>query len=227
MSIRRETWLPLAIAAAFLTLALGGQAVGDRIVAAPSNATTAAVGRASLSYLTGIRRYAGAVLWNRVEPLLHGYYDGVPLYEQRYMLSTIAAVEWLDPTFDQPYYVGSWILSRNGKVSEGLDMARRGTERIPQSGTLHMSYAQMLFVLKRDVKGAVEQSMLAVEPSMSWADDVEKINGYAAIEQLLRQAGETARADAVAVEIDRLDEIVGKTAPTDVHDHNGDGTPDH
>jgi len=227
VSVRRETAAPLALVAAFLVLALMGQAAGDRIIAVPSNATTEAVGRASLSYLTGIRRYAGAILWNRIDPLLHGYYENVPLDEQRYMLSTIAAVEWLDPSFDQPYYVGSWILSRNGKVSAGLDMARRGTEQIPQSGTLHMSYAQMLFVLNHDLAGAVEQSKLALEPSMMWTDDVEKINGYAVIEQMLRQAGETVLADTVAAEIDRLDASIGNTAPTDVHDHNGDGTPDH
>ncbi len=227
MSLRRETWLPLTLAAAFLALALSGQAVGDRIISAPSDATTAAVGRASLSYLTGIRRYAGAILWNRIDPLLHGYYDDVPLDQQRYMLSSIAAVEWLDPSFDQPYYVGSWILSRNGKVAEGMAMARRGTERVPQSGTLHMSYAQMLLVLDNDLPGAIAQVKLAIEPSMHWTDDIEKINGYAAMEQMLRQAGETTLAEQVAAEIDRLDAIIGNAAPTDVHDHNGDGTPDH
>lgn len=227
MSVRRETAVPLALAAAFLVLALAGQAVGDRLIAVPSNTTTAAVGRASLSYLTGVRRYAGSILWNRIDSLLHGYYEGVPLDQQRYMLSTIAAVEWLDPSFGQPYYVGSWILARNGRVSDGLAMARQGTEHVPQSGTLHMSYAQMLFVFTHDLAGAVEQSKLALQPEMVWADDVEKLNGYAVMEQILRQAGETALADTVAAEIDRLDASIGNAAPTDVHDHNGDGTPDH
>ncbi|MCE5191022.1 MAG: hypothetical protein LLG08_04585 [Actinomycetia bacterium] len=227
MSVRRETWLPLAVAATFLVLALGGQALGDRIMSAPSDTTAAAVGRASLSYLTGLRRYTGAVLWNRIDPVLHGYYEGVPLEQQRYMLSTIAAVEWLDPSFDQPYYVGSWILARNGKMAEGLTMARVGAERIPDSGTLHMSYAQMLFVLSKDTTGALTQARLAVQPGMRWTDDMEKINGLAALEQLLRQAGDTALANTVAAEIDRLDASIGNTAPTDVHDHDGDGTSDH
>ncbi len=227
MNARRETLLPLAVAAAFLLLALGGQAVGDRFVSAPADSPTAAVGRASASYLTGIRRYVGAVLWVRIDPVLHGYYRDVPLENQTYMLSTIAAVEWLDPTFDQPYFVGSWILTRNDKVTEGLDMARRGTERVPDSGTLHMSYAQMLLVLNNDVPGAIAEAKLAIEPGMRWTDDIEKINGYAAIEQMFRQAGETALAAQVALEIDRLDAAMGNAAPTDVHDHDGDGTPDH
>jgi len=217
----------MILAAGFLVLALAGQAVGDRIVSGPSNATTAAVGRASASYLTGIRRYTAAILWNRIDPLLHGYYENVPIEQQRYMMSTIAAVEWLDPTFDQPYYVGAWILAKNSKVAEGLAMAKAGTENIPDSGTLHMSYAQMLLLFKKDAAGAVAQGELAIEPRMKWIDNVDQINGYASIEHIFLQAGETTLAAKTAAEIDRLDALIGNSAPTDVHDHNEDGKPDH
>jgi hypothetical protein len=207
--MRQEKWAQIALAAAFLIVALAGQAVGDRIISTPADDTTAVVGRASLSYLTGVRRYAGALLWNRIDPLLHGYYHDVPLDDQRYMLSSIAAVEWLDPTFDQPYYVGAWILARNGKVEEGLTMARVGTENVPDSGTLHMSYAQMLLVLKKDNKGAVDYAKLAIQPGMRWTDDLEKLNGYAAINNIFVIADETELSRQLQPEIDRLDALVG------------------
>ena len=209
MRIRQDKWAPIALAAVFLIVALAGQAVGDKVISSPVDDTAAVVGRASLSYLTGIRRYAGAILWNRIDPLLHGYYHDVPLDDQRYMLSSIAAIEWLDPAFDQPYYVGAWILARNGKVEEGLTMARAGTENVPDSGTLNMSYAQMLLVLKKDNKGAVEYAKLAIQPEMRWTDDLEKLNGYAAINNIFIISGETELSRQLQPEIDRLDALVG------------------
>lgn len=217
MSVRRETRMSLAIIAVCLALVLGGQAVGDRVLSAPSDATGAAVGRAGLSYLTGIRRYAGAILWNRIDPLLHTYYEGVPLDQQRYMLSTIAAVEWLDPTFDQPYYVGAWILARNDRLDDGLAMAREGIARIPDSGTLHLSYAQMLYTMADDTPGAVAQALLAIGPDMRWTDDVEKLNGYAALAKILEAGGATDVLPKVQAEIDRLDALVGDQPLEDEH----------
>ncbi len=141
--------------------------------------------------------------------MLHTYYHDIPLDQQRYMLSTIAAVEWLDPTFDQPYYVGAWILARNGKLDEGLTMARSGVTQIPDSGTLHMSYSQMLYTLAKDTPGAVAQARLAIQPGMRWTDDVEKLNGYAALAKILEAGGATDALPQVQAEIDRLDALVG------------------
>ena len=219
MGTRRDTWLPIALAAAFLVVALVGQAFGDTMMSMPESSTTAVVGRASSSYLTGVRRYAAAILWNRIDPLLHGYYRTTPLDQQRYMLSTIATVEWLDPDFAQPYYVGAWILVRNDKADEGLSMAERGTEQIPESGTLHMSYAQMLLVLNEDTKGALRQAKLAVEPDMRWTDDIEKLNGYAAISKMFEQMGEPALAKQIQPEIDRLYGLVGDQPLEDEHEN--------
>lgn len=223
----RDRWLPVVIIAVCLALALGGQAVGDSVSAPSGDSTTEIVGRTSLSYLTGIRRYTAAILWNRIDPLLHGYYDDVPLDQQKYMLSTISAVEWLDPDFDQPYYVGSWILVRNGKVDEGMEMIRRGAERIPDSGALHMAHAQMLDIITGNLPAALAEARVALQPEMRWTDDVERINGYAAIAQLFRKAGEYQLAEQVAAEIDRLDAQIDNAAPEAVHDHDGDGVPDH
>lgn len=228
MSAARARASLLLLATSFLLVVLAGQYAGDSIMGAQSStATVAAVGRASTSYLTGIRTYAAAVLWNRIEPLLHGYYDGVPLTEQRYMLSTIALVEWLSPTFAPAYYIGPWILIGNGKVAEGMAMAKAGVENAPDSGMCRQSYAQLLVLKSNDLKGAVVQAKAALGPTIQWADATEQVNAYASLEQIFRQAGETAQADFVKAEIDRIDATIENSSTKDIHDHNGDGVPDH
>ena len=228
MGVLRSEKLPLLLAFVFLVVALSGQYVSDASLESGSSAATVqAVGRASNSYLSGIRIYAAAVLWNRIDPLLHGYYDGVPLADQRYMLSTIALVEWLSPTFAPAYYVGPWILVRNDRVDDGMAMAKRGVERIPDSGMCRASYAQLLVIEKDDLAGAVEQGKAALGTTMIWTDTAEQMNAYASISQIFRQAGETELADYVAAEIDRIDATVDNGASEDIHDHDGDGKPDH
>lgn len=228
MTAVRSQGLPLALAAVFLVVALSGQYVGDRAVGTRSStATVDAIGRASTSYLTGIRTYAAAVLWNRIDPVMHGYYAAASLEEQTYMLSTVALVEWLDPLYPQAYYVGAWILVRNGKVAEGMTMARQGVERIPDSGMCRASYAQLLLLESKDLPAAVEQAKIALGPSIQWTDASEQLDSYASIEQILRQAGDVALADQVRETIDRIDATVQNSAPADIHDHNGDGVPDH
>jgi len=228
MNVVRSEKLSLLLALAFLVAALSGQYVSDNSLdSSSSTATVQAVGRASNSYLTGIRTYAAAVLWNRIGPLMHGYYEGVPLADQHYMLSNIALIEWLSPTFAPAYYVGPWILVRNDKVDDGMAMAKRGVERIPDSGMCRASYAQLLLIEQDDITGAVEQGKAALDPTMVWTDAVEQMNAYASIAQIFRQAGESELADYVAAEIDRIDATVDNNASDDIHDHDGDGKPDH
>ncbi len=214
MATRRSVGVSISLAAVFLILVLAGQYVGDGIVGARSSgATVDAVGRASSSYLTGIRAYAAAVLWNRIDPLVDGYYASVPLKNQRYMLSTISLVEWLDPTFAPAYYVGPWILIGNGKIPEGMAMAKTGVERVPDSGMCRASYAQLLLIQSKDLPGAVEQARAVLDPSMQWSDPVEQVNAYASMEQLFRQAGETALADEAATKIGLIDVTTDTSNP--------------
>lgn len=228
MDALRSEKLPLVLAGVFLLVALSGQYVSDSSLDSGSSAATVqAVGRASNSYLTGIRTYAAAVLWNRIDPLMHGYYEDAKLEDQRYMLSSIALIEWLDPAFAPAYYVGPWILVRNDKVDEGMAMAKRGVEQIPESGMCRTSYAQLLLTQRDDIAAAVEQGKAALDETVVWTDGTEQMNAYAAIAQIFRQAGETQLVAYVAAEIDRIDATVDNGASEDIHDHDGDGKPDH
>lgn len=217
--------LVLAVA---LVVALAGQAMADRVAIAGSGPQTGrAVGRATLSYLSGLRTFAGAVLWIRMDPLLHTYYRGVPLAEQRYLLSSIAMVEWLDPSLEEPYYVGSWILAKNERESDGLAMARRGVGENPESGLLIVNLAQMTMLFGDGVTPAVEIGAKALEPGITWRDDTEKGNALAALGGIFRAGGRNDLDARVQEEIARTDTGSAGEAATDEHDHDRDGAPDH
>lgn len=212
----------------FLTLALGGQALADHAEPqASGSATTDAIERAGFAYLSGFRTYAAAVLWNRLDPILHGYYSGVPFRDMTYMVPTINAVVTLDPRFIDGYYVGAWIVASNDHVAEGIALARKGAEANPESGLLRTSYAQMLQIWGEDLPAAHEQAIIAMHPDMKWRDGFEEHDSYAIIGSIMRLSGDGVRAAQVDAEIERIDIELGDSLPPGSHDHDGDGKPDH
>jgi len=218
----------IAAIAVCLVLALGGQALADSLVPEASGAeTNRAVGRAATSYLTGLRTYAAAALWNRIDSLLHNYYSGVSLEDQRYMLSTIAAVQALDEHFIQSYYVGAWLLVNNDRVDEGIDMAERGVEANPRSGLLYENLAQVQMLFADDIDAAVKAAERALEPDIEWTDVTEEHNAYPILGAVFR-AGGRADLDAIVQQrLAELDEIAGDSIAPEDHDHDHDGVPDH
>jgi hypothetical protein len=228
MSAPRDRVRLVGALALFLALALGGQALADSLVPdASGEATGQAVGQAASSYLTGIRRYTAAALWNRLDPLLHGYYSGASLGDQRYMLSTIVVVQALDPNSVLSYDVGPWILVQNDRVEEGLAMARRGVENNPKSGLLRVDLAQLLELYGNDTEGAVEQGLVVLDGEMEWTDLSEEHNAYSILAAVFRQAGRPDLDARTQAELERLDTEAGDQIPADAHDHDGDGVADH
>jgi len=214
------------IAVLLIVLLLAGQAIGDSGNESGGGAdTTEAVGRAGFAYLTGIRTFVAASLWNRVGPQYHGYYDEIPLDQQVYMLPTIRMVTLLDPEFQQAYYVGAWVLARRGDVDEGIELAREGVEANPRAGLLRSSYAQILLYSVDDVEGAVREADAALDSD--WADLSEMNQGLIDIRGIYAVAGETEKEAAVLEMLQELDEELGDTLTPVPHDHDGDGVPDH
>jgi len=211
-----------------LVLALGGQAMTDRLApGAGSAATGRAVGQATLSYVSGLRTFVAAVLWMRLEPTLHGFYNGVPLEQQRYMLSTTAAVQALDPNLQQPFYIGAWILARNDRADEALAMAERGVRENPDAGLLLTNLAEIQMLYADDLPGAVETAQTALGPEVVWLDFFEQHNAYPVLGAIFRAAGRDDLDAIVQAELERMDAELGDQLPADAHDHDGDGTPDH
>lgn len=225
---RRTLRAAAAAIAVCLALALGGQALADALVPDASGADTGrAVGSAASSYLTSLKRYAASALWNRLDPLMHGYYAGKTLPEQRYMLSTIALIEELDPQLVFAVPVGCWILLENGRVGDGLAMAERGVDANPSSGLLLSNLAQLEYLYGDDLVGAAETAERALGEDVVWTDLHEKHQWYGILGDIFRQAGRDDLDAIVQDELVRLDIELGDELSAEEHDHDNDGVPDH
>jgi hypothetical protein len=200
----------LAIAAVLLAaLLLGGQAAGDVLLRASRGSATQSVGRAGFAYLTGIRTYAAAVLWARLEPINDKYYETTTLAEKKYLLPSIRMVTLLDPQMEEPYYIGPWLLWEAGLKDNGEKLAREGIERNPGSGWLHAGYAQLLVVEKRMPEAAREADLAMRGKWPSYADEYEALP---ALEIAFDRTGQRAKGDAIRAERARLAEIA-RTRP--------------
>jgi hypothetical protein len=208
----RRALLAVALLTA-LAVALVGQAGADR--AAPRGVTTdtgQTLGRAGDAYLSGLRVFAAALLWNRLEPQFHGYYSGVALKDQRFLMPNLRLVLLLDPHFVQAYYDVPWILADNKRVADALSIAREGVANNPRSGLLRMAYAQILFLKTKDIGDAVLQADIALKSDMQWRDPLEYWENVTIAEDIYRHAGLTAKADALLAILRGLEQKYGGAA---------------
>jgi len=215
--------LVLLLVASLVAITLVGQAATDALVPATQKAGTAeAIERAGFAYLTGVRTFAAAVLWNRLDGLLHDYYEGVPLDEQTYMMPSLNMAIALDPQLTGPYYVAAWVLARRGEVEEGLALAARGVENNPRSGLLRVNHAQLLALFTDDEAAAVAEAKTALGDNIVWADLVERHDGYAFARAILLGAGETEWAAYVESRLAEIDAEMERLGIHDEHDHDHD-----
>ena len=208
---------------------------------APSGESTQTgrlLGRAGFAYLSGVRTFAASVLWNRLEPQFHLYYEQMGLAQQTQMMPVIRLVQMLDPQFVQAYYIASWVVSRHGDPAAGLRISREGIRNNPRSGLLRTSYIENMLLQdnQRKAEGkskiylseAVTQADAAMRADTIWDDDAEKFEGLAVIAAAYKLAGLTEKEQAARAIQDSLRDA----APSDSlggagHDHDGDGEPDH
>lgn len=215
-----------------LALALGGQALTDASAADLGRADASElIGGTTSSYLTGLKRFAAAAMWNRMDPVFHNYYQGTALDDQLYMLPTIAMVQALDPQLVQPFYIGSWMLIRNDRREEGIAMAARGVRENPDAGILCVNLAQLQHLYADDLPAAVETGSQVLEREMWWSDFEEKYNAYPILRAIFVAAERDDLVEAVDVELGYLDteaeDRLGSDPEAHEHDHDGDGVPDH
>lgn len=231
MASHRITSVVVAIVVC-LALVFGGQALTDASAADLGRADAGQlIGGTTSSYLTGLKRFAAAALWNRIDPVFHTYYSGVGLNDQLYMLPTIAMVQALDPSLVHPYYIGAWMLANNDRADEGIAMAERGIRENPDAGILYVNLAQLQHLYADDLPAAVETGMQVLEHEMRWTDFNEKYNAYPALRAIFVAAGRDDLVQAVDEELAYLDseaeDRLGSDPQAHEHDHDGDGVPDH
>lgn len=226
MTSRRNISMILA-AVLLIAVLVGSQAMGTSVAPAVAGDTAGrALGRAGFAYLGGLRTFAAAVLWNRIEPVFHSYYDGVPLAEQKYMVPTLYLVTVLDPQFVQAYYLSSFMVGEMVSPDTGIELAREGVANNPRSGLLHANLAQLLYVQDKQAHRdeILKHASAALADDAVWADDEERYEGYILVARMVETMGFQENAD-------KIDAVLEKMRANGLgrgdHDHDGDGQQDH
>jgi hypothetical protein len=212
--------------AVLLAIVIAAQAAAVTAAPAQRTSTARSLGRAGFAYLGGLRTFAAAVIWNRIDPQFHGYFTGVPLSDQIFMLPKLRMVTLLDPTFAEAYYISSYIVFKHSSPEAGLAIAREGVAANPDAGRLKANLVQLLFVADR--VGNRTEIMRAIDGVLDsdtkWDDPEAQFEGYGIAMNALESFGDAARAGRVKRQLDAWRaEGVGQGD----HDHDGDGKQDH
>lgn len=223
-------WALVAFVAVALVVALVCSALAAAMQPEVTGVDSArVVGRAAFAYMSGLRTFAAAVLWNRLEPQFHGYYEGKALSDQTFVLPTLRLVQALDPQFEQAYYVGAWVVARHGDTRTGIDIARDGVGANPRSGWMRMNLVSLLML--DDTSSKKQDSHLAEEVALSrsaldkgilWNSDTDRFESYGIFRVVFRRAGLKEQAEALAVEQSKMRAIGVQTAEELEHDHEDD-----
>lgn len=211
MSERSRSALGVAAVVLLVGVLLVAQAGVDRLTPEGTSSAGRAVGRAGFAYLTGIRTFAAAVLYDRIEPLFHSYYQDRSLAEQDWVLPTVRFVVELDPQFVDAYYGAAYQLCARGDVDTGLELARLGVNNNPRSGILRASLAEILLLYAEEPGAAATQADAGL--TADWSDPIEKYRGYAIFYQVFRAAGMADKAESVKAELDALGAEIGDGLP--------------
>jgi hypothetical protein len=214
------------LVAGALCLLLASQALASSVMPAERAAVGGVAGKAAFAYMGGLRTFAAAVLWNRIEPQFHDYYERQSLLEQKFVFPTLAIVQALDPQFTQSYFLSSYLIARQGDFDYGLEIAREGVLNNPDSGLLRSNLAQLLYLQdqERNMPEALEHVRIGLSGDIDWANDDEYFEGLAIFRSILETAGETEVAERIGV---RMQELRESGIGLGDHDHDGDGIQDH
>jgi hypothetical protein len=208
---RTRTWLAAAAIVVALGVVVGGQAIADATAPeVPNGALTGqAVRRAGFAYLTGLRQFAAAMLWNRLDPLMHEYYGAhAGLGRMSFMLPSVRVITLLDPQFVEGYYTAPEILIEGARlpgtppevakdrIASGIALALEGVTNNPRSGELITSYDEYLLTLTKDLSAAVRYADMAMAPGIVWRSDEERFDGIAIVRAVYEKAGLTDKQAA-------------------------------
>ena len=199
-----------AAALALVGVLLAGQAATDAMVPSGRADTGRALGRTSMAFLSGLRIFGAAVLWNRLDPQFHEYYGGKPIEVQTFILPTIWMVVTLDPQFVQAYYLAPYILMRSGHVDEGWSLAREGVRNNPESGVLLGSYAELLLIVRKDPAAAAKQADLMRAKGVYWNNPLEEWQALTAARDAYRDVGRKTDQQQVIERMRVLDALIAK-----------------
>jgi hypothetical protein len=185
------------VACALVLAILGAQALAAFSAPPGSTASTGAtLGQTGFEYLGGVRKFAAAALWNRLEPQFHEYSNGQSIDQRLDFLPTMRLVQMLDPQFEQAYYVSAYVLSRYGRKATALEVARDGIANNPKSGLMRANFAQLLLIQDKvgNLPEALVQAEAGSQPDMTWATPDDQFEGYGIFRTVFNLAGRPADA---------------------------------
>lgn len=217
----RRLW-PAAVVVLAMLAVLAGQSATDRLTPSASGALTGrAMGRAGFAYLTGLRRFGAAVLWNRLQPQMHEFYGETGLGKMTFMLPNIKMITMLDPEFVEGYYVAPEILIQNDRLETGLDLAREGVQKNPRSGILMASYAEFLLTRANRPTEALVWAKKGIADGLIWRSNQEQWESLQVFKAVFKLNGETDLVDLMKRRTAALDELIEAEGgdPHAGHDH--------
>lgn len=204
-----------------VAILITGQALAA--VSAPAGgvaSTGRLIGQTGFAYLGGLRTFAAAVLWARLEPLFHGYYEGGQVKELDEFLPTMRLVQTLDPQFEQAYYNAAWILARRGNIDEALSIAREGIASNPSSGLLRANYVELLILDDKaaHLDEARTNALFGLSADASWANVDDQFEGYAVFRTVFALKGDQPMVDKINAALDRMSADGAVSVQDDDHD---------
>lgn len=185
----------VVVASMLVVVMFAGQALAA--VSAPAGgvaSTGRVIGQTGFAYLGGLRTFAAAALWARLEPLYDGYYANKSVDQLKEFLPTMRLVQTLDPQLEQVYYTAAFILARRGRMDEALAIARDGIANNPNSGLLRANYVQLLVMDDKmgNLDEAYKQAVFGIGPKARWANTDDQFEGYGIFRTIFRLKGDTA-----------------------------------
>lgn len=212
-----------AIAVGLVTVLLVSQLLA--VATAPPSgisSTGRTIGRASFAYLGGLRTYAAAVLWTRLDAQYDDYIEGqgVGFKDLIYLLPTIYFVTRLDPQLVQAYYVGAYLLSDRHKWGQAIALARQGIANNPRSGLARANLVQLLIKQdkKKNLKEALAQTLVGIGPNMYYANPDDEFESLGIFRTALHLAGLEKLNAALAI---RQEQLAGQGAKANALIHGG------
>lgn len=190
-----------------ISLIVGAQALAS--ASAPQGgvaATGRVLGRTGFAFVGGLRTFVAAMLWNRLDPQFDTYYGGSFDKAFAVFLPTIRIVEALDPQFEEPYYVASFWLQRNGHPSDALALAEQGLRNNPRSGRMHANLAQVLLLQdkKANLPRMLELADQAMGPGITWSSPDNEFEALGIFTAVYSLAGDTEKVAKLKKAQDQL-----------------------
>lgn len=201
MEARASGWRTAVVALVLVGSLLAAQAAADGLDASRRASTGALLGRTGFAYLTGIRRYAAAVMWARLDPINDDYYNKLALGQKTFLLPSVRIITLLDPQLEEAYYVGPFVLYGAGKQADAIALAEEGVAKNPDSALLHASAAQLYLAEGRMADARREADLTLTKP---WANESDEFQLLSALEVVFNRTGAPQKAALVSAERERL-----------------------